>query len=153
MNTDRDFLVSLDDQIEKQDRELGKLLKEKQGLEAKISELQQWLERAKGLRDLESRRTGIAFGAKYTPVSEHRFFGMTPRDAYRIVLREKARASKPELVEAMKQGGFDFGGKNPRRVVHFALMGDPNVRKVDDKYELIENRREGAKESKLFRFT
>ncbi|MCK4242273.1 MAG: hypothetical protein KAX23_01850 [Dehalococcoidia bacterium] len=149
---DSEFIASLNEQIEKHDKELGRLLEEKQSLEAMISEVQQWLERAIALREVESRKLGIPAVAQPPTAEERRFFGMTARDACRAVLRERGRSSKPEMVEALKRGGFNFGNKNPRRVVHFALVRDRNVRKAGhDSYEWIENKEKGASELTLFR--
>lgn len=136
MNGNSDFLQSLDKQIAAHSEELSRLLTEKEKLERDISQTQKWLEHAKLLRQAEAQEAGLVEAVQPLMPTPHRFFGMTPRQAYRLVLRQKKRMTKHELVKAMKEGGFQFGSKAPLRVLQFAIVGDPHVKKIGkDTYE------------------
>ena len=134
MYTNSDFLTGLDALIKARSEELTQLSNQKEQLEAKITRLTEWLRQAEALRDAELKQRGITVPP--TPSTGHyQFIGMTARQAYRAVLREKKKASKNELIEAMKEGGFQFGNKSPRRVLQFAMIGDPYVKKLgEDSY-------------------
>jgi hypothetical protein len=133
--TNGDFLTGLDALIKARSEELTQLSNQKEQLEAKITRLTEWLRQAEALRDAELKQRGITVPP--TPSTGHyQFIGMTARQAYRAVLRERKKASKTELIEALKAGGFQFGDKSPRRVLQFAMIGDPHVKKLEeDSYE------------------
>jgi len=128
LDTDKEFLRAIDERIRQRSEELESLLNEKEMLESKVSEAQQWLERAKALREAEAMKMVGVKSIQATVAKSHRFFGMLPREACHVVLRERKRMSKAELAEELEKGGYQFGKSSPLRVVHFALARDPDVK-------------------------
>lgn len=128
MNIDSNFLRALDEQIKRHDDELGRLLSQLQVLEEKILQAREWLERAKALRDTESKRMAGVRSIPVPTAESRRFYAMGARDACHAVLRERKKMSKDDLADELKKGGYQFGTSSPLRVVHFALVNDPKVR-------------------------
>ena len=112
--------------------------KEYQELEEQRNDINRRMENLKA--SIENLQRTLQFHlakvGKVPQTEEPRFKGKTARQAYRVVLQEKKRASKSELIEAMKEGGFQFGDKAPLRVLQFATIGDKHVRRIgNDLYE------------------
>ena len=124
-----DFLRTLEEQIEQYMYQFNALINRRRSIEDEISKMQECVKSAVDLLAAEQKRLGKVSGplqAKRPP--EQRFVGMLARDAIHVVLREKKRMRKLDIAKALRDGGFDFGDRSPKRVVHFALVGDPNVR-------------------------
>lgn len=136
MNTDSNFLRALDEQIKRHNDELDRLLGQLQVLEEKILQTREWLERATGLRDTESKKMAGVRSIPVPTAESRRFYGVGARDACHVVLREQKKMSKDHLANELKKGGYQFGTSSPLRVVHFALVNDTKV-KMDD-YPFVE---------------
>ena len=132
MDKDKEFLDSLNRQLASYDDELAQLFQQRRGLESKIAQTRDCLERTKALRDAEAKRLGDG---------SCRFAGMSPIEGCSVVLQEQGRLTKAEIVAALKEGGFIFDSPYPTKVVHVALMRKPYFRKNDDgTYEYVNKR-------------
>ncbi len=128
-NEIRNILDYLSERISEAESNLSDLAKEKANIEERIKAAEQELQIIRSFYNVEAERLGIAPEVATTgPSSRTRFVGRWARDACHAVLRENKRMTKDEIVEALRKGGFDFEGKSPLRVVHFALIRDPHVR-------------------------
>lgn len=124
-----DFLNSLQQQIAEYANQIKSLTDKRSAIDEELSKVQQCLQNAKALLDAEQRRLGKLVVARQPALPlDRQFAGMWARGACHVVLRENERMHKQEIVDALLTGGFDFGGKNPLRVVHFALIRDPHVK-------------------------
>lgn len=131
MKKDRQFLQALDSQVVGYESDLSRLYEQQRALESEIAEVRDCLERAKALREAEARRVGDG---------DFRFVTMAIREACHTLLREKGKMTKAQLLHALKKGSFSFGKRSPGRTVHFALVGNPRVKKNNDgTFEYIES--------------
>ena len=129
MGTDKEFVETLERQVKRYEEELEELLSQRRLLEAEISQTRDCLERTKALREVEARRVE---GGNY------RLAGMSVIEACSVVLRERGRMTKTQIVAALKEGGFIFDNPYPLKTVHVALIRKPYFRKNDNAtYEYV----------------
>ncbi len=80
---------------------------------------------------------------KFTP-TEKKFDGVESiREACNILLKEKGEMKRDKLIKELQDGGFDFKGKSPVRVVHIAMVNNPYATITENKtYKLISGPKE-----------
>lgn len=79
---------------------------------------------AKSFYDLERRRLHPA-AAPSRPLA-----GMTLREACVTIVTQSGRATSNEILEQLRDGGYDLTTAFPGRAIHAALIRAPGVRKV-----------------------
>lgn len=124
------LLEQLDDQIRRWSEELQRHTEVRDAAEERIFELREAIRNSLEVRPSLAKTEGI----KELPDLDIPGLGVyeTVREAYhdiaeRGLLWTEEGWTLDELVEMVKRAGFDFGEKNPRRVVNMALVNDPYV--------------------------
>ena len=107
----------MNDWLDTEQREIQRLIREREGLSAEIAKHEQIVAHLKTLITLQNG--GAPF--QQMPLKSGRFKGVSLRDAILIVLREQKQAPLDSLVNSMIAGGFDFDGRSPKRTVFLAL--------------------------------
>jgi chromosome segregation ATPase len=104
----------IEEEIEKHKEKRNEIEREIQGLDSKLAAL-------RTIYEMENERLGkVDF--KTEVVKPSRFSGMKATKALSIVRTENPEVGKKEAQKILEEGGFDFRGKKPRRVVHFAWV-------------------------------
>lgn len=102
--------------------ELEKAIARQEQLQQEIARLNREVSALEDLLRFEEERWApVQMGL---PLARFLFAQVRLMDACLAVLRERGgEASNEEIAKALQEGGFPFGEKAPKRVVHFCLLG------------------------------
>ena len=131
-------IEAIDKQIVAWVEELDDLSRDRAKVESRINEIQKRLSSAKAARQALAEEWGDESEGVSIPLA---YTGEGVQDAIHDVfrlLRDKQPLSLDRIIRILINKRYDFGDKNPRRVVNMALVNDPQVEVLPDgqyKYE------------------
>jgi hypothetical protein len=123
-------IEAIDKQIVAWVEELDELYRERAKVEDRMNEIQKRLSSAKVARQALAEEWGEESAGVSIPLA---YTGEGVQDAIHEVFklyRDKQRVyslSLDQIIKVLINRGYDFGDKNPRRVVNMALVNDPQV--------------------------
>jgi len=121
---DKSALAAIDKQIVSWIEQLDTLYDERRKVNWRIADIEDRLSSMK-----KARR---ALAAEWGDTSEEvpiplQYTSEGVRDAIHEVFKSDERLTVDDIVWRLKDSGYDFGAKNPRRVVNMALVNDPEI--------------------------
>jgi uncharacterized coiled-coil DUF342 family protein len=125
-------IEAIDKQIVAWVEELDDLSRERTKVDSRIQEIQRSLSAAKAARralaeEWKVESEGVSIPLAYTGEGVQD----TIHEVFRL-FRTKESLSLDQIIRVLINKGYDFGDKNPRRVVNMALVNDPQVEILPD---------------------
>jgi len=135
-------IEAIDKQIVAWVEELDDLCRERAKVATRISEIQKRLSSAKAARQALAEEWGDESEGVSIPLA---YTGEGVQDAIHDVfrlLRDRESLNLDMIIRVLINKRYDFGDKNPRRVVNMALVNDPQVEILPDgEYKYSEAKR------------
>ena len=125
-------IEAIDKQLIAWVEELDELYKEYAKVESRMGEIQKRLSSAKATRQALAEEWGDESEGVPIPLV---YTGEGVQDVIHEVfelLRSKQPLSLNTIIRVLINKGYNFGDKNPRRVVNMALVNDPQVEVLPD---------------------
>jgi len=128
------FEKELLDYIKKAEIEYEKIEKEHDKIHMKMEMEKKNIESLRATLKIHQKSIGGTLQVKEARFNEVE----SVREACNIVLKEKGEMDRDKLIKELQDGGFDFKGKSPVRVVHIAMINNPYATITEDgTYKLI----------------
>lgn len=122
---------TLDYYKEKKAKRTAEFRAEVSALDIQIRQLEQELGEEPSTGDVDVTLTlpdlpSMRGGTSNPSIRPDEFFGMSQSEASKAYLRKVARAIPfDQLVDALKRGGAELGGANPKRTLYVSLARNP----------------------------